>query len=454
MGPKKKTASSKGSLSPNLLELEVKTIVPGGDGLSFLDGIPVYVPFGVPGDLLKVRIVKKRHNFMVANIVEIKRPSDFRKKSDCPIFPDCGGCQWQMVEYEGQLKFKEELVREAFRKEKMGELPMEPIVGMENPWHYRNKVIYPVKRVRDGRILLGYYKKDTHKIIDLEECPVELKLFDPIVSGFKRLIEKEPITVYNEKKHRGKLRYLVMRGSERLDEVLVVLVMKLPATSRAMAEKIVALDPTHIVGVVENINPQRTNVIFGDRTKAITGRNYIMEEILGMRMRVSATSFFQVNTVQAEKLVKKLVGLAGERGYVIDAYSGVGLFSLAISKNAERVTGIEEAPSSYYDSLTNQEILGAYNVEFIHGKVEDHLAALDTPDLLIVDPPRKGLEDETLKAIIDKKPEEIAYVSCNPVTLARDSLELIKAGYKLIFLQPFDFMPHTYHVETLAYFRL
>jgi len=437
----------------DLLEVEVKKIHPGGDGLSYIDRLPLYIPYGVPGDVLKVKIEKRTSEFVSAKISEIVQPSPLRTEPLCPLFPKCGGCQWQMISYEGQLKLKEQLVREAFKKYAgIEELPLEPISGMERPWRFRNKVQYPVKRVKDGRILLGYYKRDTHRIIDLDSCPVQFEEYDRLMGGFKNLIEKEPITVYDEKVHRGKLRYFVLRGSEKLKEILVVLVMKLPATSRALAEKIVAMNPISIVGVAENLNSRKTNVIFGDRTKAITGRDYYVEEILDLRLRISATSFFQVNTSQAEKLLKKAIELGGDKDYVVDAYSGVGLFSFAFARNSRKVVGIEEAPSSYYDSLENIDVNGAYNVEFIHGKVEDHLLSIGTPDLLIVDPPRKGLGEETLSAIFETRPEELLYVSCNPVSLARDAALLIKNGYHLVFLQPFDFMPHTYHVETLAYF--
>lgn len=449
---RKKTFKKTSKGKDNLLEVKVKNISADGEGIGHIGSMLLYIPFGVPGDLLKVKIEKKSSNFAVAKIVEILEPSSLRVTPLCPIFPKCGGCQWQMISYEGQLRLKEQLLKDAFRKyADIEDLPVEPIVGMETPWHFRNKAQYPLKRVRDGKVLLGYYQKGTHRIIDLNSCPVQLEAFNPLVRGFKSLIEKEPITVYDEKTHKGKLRYLVLRGSERLKEILLVLVMKLPATSRALAEKIISLNPTNLVGVVENLNPKKTNAIFGERTKAITGRSYYIEEIFGLRLRISATSFFQVNTSQVEKLLEEVISLGGEKDYVIDTYSGVGLFSLAFARYSRKVIGIEEAPS-YHDSLENIEINSASNVEFIHGKVEDHLPYLGAADLLILDPPRKGLSEETLKAIFEMMPAEIAYISCNPVTLARDSAFLLKNGYHLLFLKPFDFMPHTYHIETLSYF--
>jgi 23S rRNA (uracil1939-C5)-methyltransferase len=435
----------------NLLKVEIEKLVPGGDGLTRYNGFVIFVPYGVPGDILKVKVKKKR-DYGIGEIVEILEPSEHRKSPECPLFPKCGGCQWQMISYDSQVKFKKILIEEAFmRVAKLREVPIEKTVKMENPWRFRNKVQYPVKRVRERKVVMGFYEKGTHHIVDMEECPVQLKQFDPVMGPFKELLRREPITIYDEERHRGKLRHFILRGSSKTKETLVILVMRLPGLSKGLAEKIQELDRERIIGVVENINPEITNVIMGDESRKVLGRDYYFEKIGGLTFKVSSTSFFQANSPMAERLINFMKEGIGYSKLIIDAYSGVGLFSLSLASLAEKVIGIEESPSSHYDSIDNAEINLLGNVEFIHGKVQDFLDTFESPDFLIVDPPRRGLEKETIEAIHKLKPPKIFYVSCNPVTLARDIRDLMEGGYELIYVKPFDFFPHTHHIETLSY---
>ena len=400
--------------------------------------------------------MERKKDYAVAEIAAFISPSPFRVIPKCPLFPECGGCQWMMIHYRDQLRFKEELIREAFeRVANIRTLPLEYATGMEDPWHYRNKVQYPVKRVR-GKLLMGYYQEGTHHIVDMEHCPVQLKQFDWITKPLKELLGREPLSVYNERTHRGKLRHVVLRGSERMGETLVVLVMKDYGLSKALAEKIESLDPERIIGVAENINPHRTNVIFGSRTRAVLGRGYYFERVLDRTFRVSTTSFFQVNTLQAERLLLRLRReIEGERyRTILDLYAGVGLFAISLSDLADRVIGVEIAPSSFHDAQDNILRNDVTHVEYFQGRAEDYVDAVGPYDLLVVDPPRQGLDQAVIEGIGRARPREIAYVSCNPVTLARDSRALIDMGYDLVFLAPFDFFPHTYHIETLAFFRL
>ncbi len=430
--------------------VEVEKMIPGGDAISYYNGKAVFIDGGVPGDRLEVEVVNEKKDYISTRIRKIIEPSEARTEPRCPYFPRCGGCQWQMVDYKWQLKFKKDIILDAFRRiGKIEQVPIADVIGMENPWHFRNKAQYPLKRVKN-RVLIGYYEEGTHFIVDIDSCLVQLKQFDPVLRGFKKLLQREPLTIYNEEKHYGKLRHFVLRGSENTGETLVVLVVKETAIVKSFAEKILALDPERIIGVVENINPKRTNVIYGPRTRKVLGRPYYMEKVLGHSFRVSALSFFQVNVRQVTRLIEKMREVLREDyDTIIDAYAGVGLFALSMADRAKRVIGIEESTSSVKDAHENVSINNQFNVEYFEGKVENILPTLERPDLILLDPPRKGLEKEVIDFIIDKRPPEVAYVSCNPVTLARD-MRILVEYYDIELMQPYDFFPHTHHVETLV----
>ncbi len=432
------------------LLLEVEKMIPGGDAISYYDGKAVFVDGGVPGDRVEVEIIKEKKDYLVGKIRKLLEPSEARTKPVCPYFPECGGCQWQMVDYSWQLKFKKDIILDAFRRiGKMQEIPVGDVIGMDYPWHFRNKAQYPLKRTKN-RVLIGYYREGTHHIVDIDSCRVQLKQFDPVLKGAKEILKREPLTIYNELKHYGKLRHFVLRGSENTGETLIVLVVKETAIVKTFAEKLMALDPERIIGVVENINPKRTNVIYGPKTRKVLGRPYYMEKVLGKSFRVSALSFFQVNVKQVTKLLEFMRSKIGDNyNLVIDAYAGVGLFALNVADRARVVIGIEESTSSVKDAHENIGINNQFNVEYYEGKVENILPTLKKPDLLLLDPPRKGLEKEVIDFIIEKRPPEIIYVSCNPVTLARD-LKILIEKYEIELIQPYDFFPHTHHVESLV----
>lgn len=446
--------SSVSHIRPTDITVEVEKMIPGGYGLAHHGKLAVFIPHAVLGDRLRVRLVKKMKGYAVGEILDILEPSRSRSASPCPLFPRCGGCQWLMVGYKEQLAFKKEMVREAFaRHGGVREVPLEDTRGMEHPWNYRNKVIYPLRASR-GRVLLGYYERGTHRIVDLDTCPVESARFDCLVPPMKELLENAHMAIYDEKRRKGKLRHLILRGSERTGETLVLFVVRTPGLPKAFAHRIQNLDPDGIVGAAFNVNPRETNVILGEKTKVVLGRGYYVEKIRGLLFRISATSFFQVNTLQAERLLGDVEEIIGNdtRDFILDAYCGVGLFSLGLAHRAKKIVGIEETASSVYDARANARANSLGNVRFIEGRVEEHLEAFGTPDLVILDPPRKGLEREALEALSLTKPGQIAYVSCNPVTLARDARALLGCGYRLEVVVPYDFFPHTYHVEALALF--
>ena len=410
----------------------------------------VFVQGGIPGEKVRIRLTERRKTHGLGHVVEVLESSEDRIDPSCPHFPECGSCSWQMLRYSAQLKFKQQFVAKAFRDNGLPEDRINPIVGMTIPWYFRNRGIYPLKRVGD-KVFMGFYMRGTHRIIDVRECPVQYPMLVKVANGFRKLVSEEPISIYNEERNWGKLRYFIVRGSKRLNEILVVLVTRMQAVSRKFAEKIAALDE-RIVGVAENINPHKTNVIYGLTTRKALGRDYYMERILDKSFRVSAPSFFQTNIDQAEKLIMEIRANMGRKyRLLVDAYSGVGLFSITLADMAEKVVGVEESISSHTDSLANRDINDQMNVEFVRGRAEDYLET-SNPDVVIVDPPRKGLGDRGVSSVLAASPEVLFYISCNPFSFARDASVLIKNGYQLVFATPYDFFPQTHHVELLSKF--
>ncbi len=414
------------------------------------DRYVVFVQGGLPGEKVRVKLSERRKNYALGHVVEVLQSSRDRIDPPCPHFPKCGSCSWQMLRYSAQLKFKTDFVRKAFQANNLPVDMILPIEGMTVPWYFRNRGIYPMKRL-GPKVFMGFYERGSHRIVDVHECLIQYPMLVSVANKFRKLVEKEPITIYNEERNFGKLRYFIVRGSKRLDEILVTLVTRSQAISRKFADKIMAFDE-RIVGVAENINPYKTNVIYGQVTRKAAGRDYYMEKILDRRFRISAPSFFQTNIEQAEKLIKELRSLVDKRyKLLVDAYSGVGLFSITLSDLAEKIIGVEESISSHTDAVANRDINDQMNIDFIHGNAEDYLETVH-PDALIVDPPRKGLGKRVLDAIRISEPKEIFYISCNPFSFAEDASTLIEMGYKLVFVRPYDFFPQTHHVELLSKF--
>ena len=410
----------------------------------------VFVQGGIPGEKVRVKLTERRKQHALGYVVEVLEPSDDRIDPTCPHFPQCGSCSWQMLRYSAQLKFKENFVRKAFEANNLPTDRILPIEGMTIPWYFRNRGIYPLKR-SGPRVFMGFYERGSHRIVDIHECPVQYPMLVKVANRFRELLKSEPITIYNEERDFGKLRYFIVRGSKRMNEMLVTLVTRRQGISRKFADKVMAIDD-RIIGVAENINPHKSNVIYGIMTRKAVGRDYYMETVLDRRFRISAPSFFQTNIEQVEKLIKELrANVTSRYSLLVDAYSGVGLFSIIMSDLSDKVVGVEESISSHTDAIANRDINDQMNIEFVRGNAEDYLETVH-PDALIVDPPRKGLTDRGIEAINISLPREIFYISCNPLSFAKDASKLIMSGYELVFARPYDFFPQTHHVELLSKF--
>ncbi|MBW7651792.1 23S rRNA (uracil(1939)-C(5))-methyltransferase RlmD [Anoxybacillus sp. ST4] len=428
-----------------------------GAGVAKIDGFPIFVPNGLPGEKAKVKVVKVKKGYGFGRLIELYEKSEDRIDAACPIYKQCGGCQLQHIRYEGQLKAKHKHVKEVLaRIGKIEHATVHPVLGMNDPWRYRNKAQVPVGE-REGGLVAGFYKERSHDIIDMDACLIQQEMNDIVVQTVKQICEQYNIPAYNEQTHKGVLRHIMARYGATTKEVMVVLITRteeLPHKKK-IVETIVQRVP-NVKSIVQNINPKRTNVIMGEHTRVLWGSEYMYDYIGDIRFAISARSFYQVNPEQTKVLYEKALEYAELTGKetVIDAYCGIGTISLFLAKNARKVYGVEIVPEAIADAKRNAELNGITNVEFAVGEAEVIIPKWYEQgvraECIVVDPPRKGCDESLLQTMITMKPERIVYVSCNPATLARDLRILEDGGYKTIEVQPVDMFPHTMHVECVA----
>lgn len=442
------------------LDLLIDDLSSSGDGLGRWQERVVFVPDTVPGDRVRTRLVQVKPTFARGKLKQLLEPSPNRLRPPCIVADKCGGCQWQVVSYPTQLAAKQQQVVDALTRIGGFEDPQVlSIVGAENPLQYRNKATYPLVRSPEGRVKAGYFRKGSHKLVNLNQCPVQDERLDPLLAEVKQDIQERGWSIYNESRHTGRLRHLALRVGRRTGQLLLTLVSTAPNLKdiELQAQEWMERYPA-LVGVCVNLNPAKTNAIFGPETLVIEGQPYVEEVFADLQFRIHATTFFQVNTEQAERLVQWIIQDLQLQGNetVIDAYCGVGALTLPLAQKARRVMGLEVQPEAVQQGLANAGLNGIDNVEFRAGEVGDLLpqagADLGNPvDVVVLDPPRKGCDRTVLDALINLKPGRIVYMSCNPATLARD-LEMLRdqGGYTLVKVQPADFFPQTPHVECVA----
>ncbi|MCA6471091.1 MAG: 23S rRNA (uracil(1939)-C(5))-methyltransferase RlmD, partial [Chitinophagaceae bacterium] len=373
----------------------------------------------------------------------------------------CGGCQWQTVGYPAQLRTKQNIVLQALQRiggfdAEMLEALISPIVGAKESLHYRNKVTYPLATGRDGNIRAGYYQKGTHKIVNLNQCPAQDIRLDPMLEEIKRDIHNQCWEIYDEKTHTGLLRHLGLRIGRNTGEVLITLVTRdwdVPNLN-VFAQTWLDRYPK-VMGVILNCNPDRTNAIMGRESRCIVGKDYLLEKFAGLTFRLRGDTFFQVYTEQAEKMLKIIEAELDLKGteILLDAYAGIGTIALPLAEQVKQAIAIEIQPQATAQGKLNAELNGIDNVVFHTGKVEELISTLNLqPDIVILDPPRKGCEPNVIDYLRENPPDRLVYVSCNPATQARD-LKLLCDGdrYQITRIQPIDFFPQTYHVEAIAF---
>ncbi|MEZ2658591.1 23S rRNA (uracil(1939)-C(5))-methyltransferase RlmD [Aneurinibacillus aneurinilyticus] len=433
--------------------LTIKRIGINGEGIGYYKRKAVFVPGALPEEVVEVKITKVQPTFAEGRVKKIKQASDLRQTPSCPVYNECGGCQMQHMTYEGQLKAKEDIVRGAFEKyTDVGELPLRPILGMEEPWKYRNKAQLQAGTQGD-RIITGLYAADSHQLIDIGDCPIQHPETNKMIAAAREVLDMLSIPVYNERKRTGVIRTIIARVGFETGEQQLILVTaeeKLPRKKEIITELRMRLPK--LTSINQNINKQKTSLIFGDKTETLWGKETIDESLGDVKFSLSPRAFFQLNPAQTLKLynsAREAAGLTGKE-LVVDAYCGVGTISLWLAPDAKRVRGIEVIPEAIEDAKRNAEKSGIANAEFYVGKAEELLPKWvkqgDRPDVIVVDPPRVGCDKALLDAVLKAKPQRFVYVSCNPSTLARDVAHLLKE-YQLEWVQPVDMFPHTSHVE-------
>lgn len=438
----------------SVYEVVIEDIGTDGEGIGHIAGFTVFVPGAIIGDRVSVKIDKVGKRYAVGHIESVVEPSDYRIQLSCSVANRCGGCHIQAMAYDAQLAYKTRHVKDALQRiGGFDDVSVLDTIGMERPWHYRNKAQLPVG-VFSGRPVMGFFAAGTHDIVDIDTCPIQHPAVDAAIKTVKDYISRYNVAVYDEMTGKGLLRHIMVRVGFNSGQVMVVPVIN--GDSIPYAKEFMDMLRQNIDGlasVVLNINRRRTNVILGSQCKVIYGNDHIVDTLCGLTFKISPLSFFQVNPMQTEVLYTKAIEYAGldSTQTVLDAYCGIGTISLIAAEKAAKVYGIEEIQQAVDDARENARLNDISNVEFICAKAEDAIGQFIEDkvriDVIIMDPPRKGCDKSFLEAAVRLCPERMVYVSCNPATLARDMRFLADHGYKATAVQPVDMFPHTVHVE-------
>lgn len=432
-----------------------------GAGVAKVDGYALFVPYGLPGETAKIKVLKTKKGYGFGKMLERIEESRDRTDAPCPIYYLCGGCQLQHMTYEAQLRFKQKQVQDAVtRIGGLDHVPVHPTIGMEDPWRYRNKAQVPVGTRDDGHLKAGFFQKRSHRIIDMESCIIQQGANDEAVQIVKNIADHYNIKAYDEESHRGTLRHIVTRQANSTEQLMIIFVTNGPDLphKKDLIHEIREAMP-NVTSIVHNVNSKKTNVIFGEKTEVIWGDEYIYDYIGDIKFAISARSFYQVNPSQTKVLYNKALEYADLRGNetVIDAYCGIGTISLFLAQKARHVYGVEAIPEAVSDAKRNAELNKLDDITtFAVGEAEElvpwwHKANGLQPDVFVVDPPRKGCDEKLLQTMINMQPEKIVYVSCNPATLARDLNILEDGGYETKEIQPVDMFPQTNHIESVTW---
>ncbi len=437
----------------NYYALKIDDMGDSGEGIGKVEGFTIFVDGAVPEDKVIVKINQVKKSYAKGEISEFLEESPYRVKAKCEIAEECGGCQIQHINYEKQLEIKKKSVESAI--ERIGKLEgvkVLDVIGMDKPYRYRNKAQFPIGYESTSKI--GFYKKGTHEIVDTKDCKIQHEINNKIVKIMKKLIDEYNLSVYNEKTGKGLLRHVLTRTSFNTGDLMVVLVTNgkdLPH-SQEIVERLTKEIP-QIKSIVQNTNKKKTNVVLGRECKTLYGSDKIIDYIDDLKFEISPLSFFQVNPMQTSILYNKALEYAELTGEetVIDIYCGIGTISLLLARRAKEVHGIEVVEAAINDAKNNAKLNGINNAKFHVGKAEEIMPKLYKegikPDVIVVDPPRKGCDKVVLETIAALNPKRVVYVSCKPSTLARDLKILDELGYKTLEVQPVDMFPHTMHVE-------
>lgn len=437
-------------------EAEITAMSSDGNGIAKIDGMVVFVPYTAVGDKLKIRIVKVQKNYSFGIIEEILQPSPDRVDDHCPVYKKCGGCAFRHISYEAELRHKAEFVQSNLRR--LGGLDpvMLPITPSPLVQGYRNKAQYPIREY-DGKIEAGFFAKRSHRVISCASCDLQPAFFEQILEYTKQFLEEYHISAYDEQTGKGKVRHLYIRYGEVSGEVMVCLVVnseRLPHAAEYV-EGLLKVCP-QVVSVVLNINREQNNVILGQKCITLYGKDTIEDTLCDVRFELSPLSFYQVNRQAAEKLYRLAAEMAQFEGneLLIDLYCGAGTIGLSMASKVRELIGVEIVPDAVENAKENAKRCGVENARFICADAKEAAAQLAAenlhPDVIVVDPPRKGCDLEVLQAIAAMAPKRLVMISCNSASLARDCKELEALGYHLEKAAPVDLFPRTTHVETVC----
>jgi 23S rRNA (uracil1939-C5)-methyltransferase len=443
-----------------LIEVAIADLSDTGDGVGRYEDRVVFVPDTVPGDRVQVRLLHVKPKYAHGKLVQLLHPSPHRIRPSCIVADKCGGCQWQHIDYQYQLEAKRNQVIQALQR--IGGFtapPVDPVLTSVSPLGYRNKATYPFSLSATGQVQAGYYQKGSHHLVNLNQCPVQDYRLNPMLAEVKQDIQKRGWKIYDEQRHKGQIRHLGLRIGRRTGEILLTLVVtdwKLTGITE-QAEEWLQRYP-QLVGVSLNRNAERTNTIFGAETRCIVGVPYLQEKFAGLEFQVRPDTFFQVSTETAEALLEVIQSELKLQGHevLVDAYCGIGTLTLPLAKQVRQAVGLEVQAQAVEQAILNAERNSINNVTFQVGAVENLLPRMGIiPEVVILDPPRKGCDRTVIDSLRQSKPARIVYVSCKVATLARDLKLLCEGGiYALSRIQPADFFPQTSHVEAAAFLVL
>ncbi len=428
-----------------------------GEGIAKIDNFTIFIPGAIKGEKVKILIVKVLSSHAFGKILEIIKKSEYRQDVDCSTYKRCGGCNLRHVKYKETLKMKQNAVQSLVNKTLKNKIQVQSTIGMENPFHYRNKAQYPIGTNKEGQPIIGVFANRTHEVIPIEKCYIQNPKSEEIAKFILNFIKEHNISIYNESTRQGLFRHIVIKIGIKTNEIMCILVIngKTIPKEKELIEEILKKF-SNVKTIVKNINTKNTNVILGQENINIYGDGYIQDILGEYTFKISPLSFYQVNPIQAEKLYELGVKMAQitKNDIVFDLYCGIGTISIFMAKYAKKVYGVEIVEEAVKDAKENAKINNVTNTEFYAGDVEKVLDDLINqkgiiPDIVMFDPPRKGLDKTSISNILKIKPKKVVYISCNPATLIRDLADF-EEYYDVNTIIPVDMFPYTSHVECVA----
>ena len=444
-------------------EYDVEIIDNGieGEGIAKIEDVTIFIPKAIKGEKVRIKILKVNKSICFAKLLKIYEKSEYRIEEDCDTYLKCGGCNFRHIDYQYSLEMKRKNVETTLRKSLKREMNINTVIGMDEPFYYRNKLQYPVGIGTNGETIMGVFANRSHRIIETHHCKIQNKKCQKVANDVFDFIKAHNISGYNEEKRSGLVRHIIVRIGIKTNEIMLTLVLndwKL-SHQEELVKYITQLNP-EVKTIVKNLNSKNTNVILGQENKVIYGDGYIFDYLKDKKFKISPMSFYQVNPIQTVKLYDKAVEFAGLTGNetIFDLYCGIGTIGIFASDKAKYLYGIETIPQAIEDAKQNAKLNGIENAEFFVGDVENVLQKFleekhIKPDVVFVDPPRKGCDRTAIETLLEVKPQKIVYVSCNPATLARD-LAVFEEKYEIKDFAICDMFPGTSHIESIAILKL